>query len=506
MKKLLLIVLCVLMPSVLPAASYFLTASHFAPTTAKKHALTRIIQKQPIFFEIFTSTDNNHMLEEKDSPFHVVQAYNSWFKNLNDYIVKQGRTEFAFMQDIIDFGMSDQVAIESHNEEDVMNYGLFIYFLEGSHPYWQKLYLSAAGTFQEQLFGSAIYIRKGNPNTRQQVLVHEIGHSLSIGDSYFMAILQENVPLSSGRQPSIMNGVTPRLTCDDADALANAIYLTMKKNNPSTQDFEFQSFCQNTQGQPFLFRNGKQINHSPASVIKDGIYFFTQFCKNGDVKSVTEINFRSPYPFTNTAQNACESTPFVLQPPAVIASAAPAQWVDLTSSKKNKISFSPNTVIYEYAPLIYREISFNNDIAKTMVKVKTEKGELLYVYAILNQRQAMVFSLPDALLIIYDTQNPRQYTARHDKTLSGMPDTQVLQEIQALWKIFSKENPYIFRNFASQATLEQHMEWALQWQNYIRQNYPNPDIKIKKAKLQKKQQQKLASSIKQTAQQITTSR
>ncbi len=119
----------------------------------------------------------------------------------------------------------------------------------------------------------------------EYLALHEIGHSLRLEDTY-----DKEMPIKSGRygsaaKDSIMKD-SRRLTCDDADAIVNITWLTLKHFNENLPDLTFTSFCNST----IKFRNAQQMGRSPLTINKDGERMVYSYCKTGEVKTTTYIN------------------------------------------------------------------------------------------------------------------------------------------------------------------------------------------------------------------------
>lgn len=491
------------------AEPYILLSSHINsnPRGNNQYAIDHIVNKKPIPFDMVSKKNGTEtILPPEQSPVNPVKAYNAWFKNLNDRIIAQNRqNEFKFMQDIIDFGMSDQVLYFSDRDTVVMNDGVVLTILDGDDPYWRKLKSLAAGSFDKSLFYMGIYLRTSSPENLQRVLTHEVGHSLAVADSYGGGAAIKDILYSSDLRPSIMDRAIA-LTCDDADALANALYLTMKHKkklplNNAEADFEFKSFCQNETDEEIVFRNGMQINRRPMINFYNGYYYLTEFCKDGKIKTTTKINFRAPLNLLQTtSQSDCEGIAYTQEePPLPKDETKEYKLVDLTSGKREKIPASKNVVVYEYAPGIVREITFDNEVSQTMVKVKTSDGRLLYVYAILDEGRAFVYSVTDRLMFVYDTRDYKKYTliqGNANGKSAGGEELISPEETKAIRDFINKGRIWLYGTFESDITLDKYIMEATLWQGYMQKYYPHKDLKIKSIKISKKDMEKFSKDFK----------
>lgn len=122
--------------------------------------------------------------------------------------------------------------------------------------------------------------------------MHEIGHSLRLRDIYEGEFELKAGRYGSGRKPSIMNN-DYYLTCDDADAIINSIWLTLKQSNPNQPDLSFNSLCNDGTS----FRNAQQKNKKPLLINRNGSRMFYIYCKNGNIKSTVLSTPHNPEKF-----------------------------------------------------------------------------------------------------------------------------------------------------------------------------------------------------------------
>lgn len=394
------------------------------------------------------------------------------------------------MQKIIDFGMSDKVASETQDGELIYNGGLSVLLADQDSSYWKDFQRHVDGTFRHILSTMIIYIKNRTPDIMQKVLTHEIGHSLAIADSYAGGSQLNDIRYSSDIRPSIMNGAIT-LTCDDADALANAIYLVMKNQDPSLPDFSFSSFCKKENETGIVFKNAKQTNRKPTFQFINGKYYVTEFCRNGNIKKTLEINYKEPNALKTIAANECESVPYEIpQLPLKTENTPEAiyQQVDLSNPNRKKIPLTLNTIVQEYAPLVIREISFNSDLAQILVKIKDWRGQLLYVYAILDDTYAFGYSVPDDTSFIYNIQHHDQYTLWRDGAVFGDINPILIIQMDGLRDLIDKEKKNYYGIYKSDFQPDEYILQAFRWQEYIRKYYPVPDIKLNRIRINKKKE------------------
>lgn len=493
----------------LSAAMYTLEKSHLdlKAEGSQSFAIDHIVNKAPMPFEIAEEENGEirNIFSAENSPVDLTKAYNDWFNNLNDRIIEQGRQEeFKFMQDIIDFGMSKDLLYPADSETVGINNGVGVYILEDEDPYWRNNAPTANGTFDKSIFYMRIYLLKQEQKYLQFVLTHEVGHSLAIADSYIDTPQLENILYGSDPRSTIMDS-SNTLTCDDADALANAIFITMRNKDKIPQSmgnsFRFQSFCTPKDEERVSFQDGKQLNRKPVFAFSNGNYYLTEFCKNGEIKKTTEIYFIKPEnPLKTTINSDCEALEYKQESPSFKQNPALSyKFVDLSSAEqREKIPADKNTVVYEYAPNIVREITFDNEVSKTMVKIKNFKGQLLYVYAILDEEKAFMYSITDHLMLVYDTRDFNKYTAIQGSiksTPKGSANLITVEQLEKLRNFINKDRAWMRGTFESRKTVGNHLIEATRWQGYLQKYYPHKDFKTKAIKISKKDLERFGKGL-----------
>lgn len=483
------------------AEPYFLSDSHISRRDAlgNKYAIDIIASKQTLPFDVtLIENGEERQVEQEQSPVNITEAYQSWFKNLKSRIEEEKRTEFDSIMDIIDFGSSEKVAAPRTNM--LINNSLQVTVLSKNDPYWEKINSQGSvGTFIKNGTHMQIYVQNDYHIPAAEILLHEIGHSLGIADSYFGGTLPKDIKHGSDRRSSIMDS-SKTLTCDDADALAGAIYLAAKKQNSNQPDLEFESFCKKEDGTRIKFRNAKQLNRRPVTIASDGKYYITDFCENGEVKTSLQVNPREAQPITITTENECSSAGILnIQPEVKQDETKKNFFVDLTQKRKNKINPDANTVIYEYAPSILREITFNNEVSKTMVKVKNEDGALLYVFAILDDKRAFAASVYDGIMLIYDMKDYKKYAIYEQGKIYGAENHSDAKEVmEKLKNYINKDRRRVTQGSFTdtRAYTSSYIPQAARWQGYLQENYPQKDFKLKKINISEKDLKEFSKGFK----------
>lgn len=482
MNKLILSTLFVLLSYAAFAAPYFLIREHFQNTHPQtlKYAIEDIVNKEPIPYKIIKRTNQaEEILTESQSPVNLPKAYKDWFQNLSDLITAQNRwQEFGFMKETLDFVLSGKAFYMENTQEAPSPNTITVYIVPQTDPFWQKTRISSAGSYYPSTEDIQIYINEDAQNFMdlQYVLTHEIGHSLAISDSYPGAISLRDIEYGGEAKPSIMYS-EQTLTCDDADALASALYLSMKKNNKITGNFTFKSFCGAQEGEEILFHNSQQLDRKPSVLLSRGYYYLLEFCSDGNIKKSTKIDYREPRNiFSPTVYRNCYGIDYDENETLSADQEKPAIKINLFSNNRVTISSNKNTVIHEYAPAIVREITFGDSFSETTVRIKNKDGIILYAYAILNDRQSFVYAPPENISFIYDVSEPSQFTAlkitAKGAVTIGNQDSQTINKLIQLRNLFERENKKNYGIYVSGISLNDLIEQALRWQEYLQKYYP----------------------------------
>lgn len=504
MKKLLSSILSLSLYCSAFAAPYLIMDFHFSNKNimGNTHAIDLIVTGKSVPFDVYRkSGDEKTAFNDGESPIDVKSAYQTWFKNLKDRIEEENRTEFDFMLDVINFGVSDKVAVERDHEKSLLNDSLQVLTVSKDDPSWANRG-NSSGFFLKNGTHMEIQLLEDDYTKPQAILLHEVGHSLGIADSYPGGAHKEDLIYGSEIRPSVMNRENS-LTCDDADALASSIYLTMKDKNLYLNDFEFESFCKQDDGSRIKIRNAKQLSRKPSLLALNGKYYITEFCEEtGEIKSSIEINPRETQPITKTEYKKCKAIPFEYKKPEIKTDESKTNiFVDLSEGKHPKITPDAKTVVYESATGIVREITFNNEVSKTMVRVKNDKGQLLYVFAILDGERAFAFSPNDSLMLLYHLKDYKKYTLSIGNSAvhtENNPDAvDLLPKLRAF---INKDRLYItdgiFNDNAAAQKPASYITQAVKWQNYLQENYPHKELKVNKIKISQKDVEEFGKSLK----------
>ena len=217
------------------------------------------------------------------------------------------------------------------------------------------------------------------------------------------------------------------------------------------------------------FKKGEAASHNFFNLIDIGNAGIDAAAKNGNIKKTLEINYKEPNALKTIAANECESVPYEIpQLPLKTENTPEAiyQQVDLSDPNRKKIPLTLNTIVQEYAPLVIREISFNSDLAQILVKIKDWRGQLLYVYAILDDPYAFGYSVPDDTSFIYNIQHHDQYTLWRDGAVFGDINPILIIQMDGLRDLIDKEKKNYYGIYKSDFQPDEYILQAFRWQEY----------------------------------------
>ena len=251
-------------------------------------ALASIVRKRPVYFQV-----KNYGNKNNDLNLYVQTAFRKWFYNLEKHINAnpvQGKS-LAKYSDIIEFASSEKayLPVVSGQRPDVI-----IHFLSNYSELSEHCILGAEGCYKDKniylMYPKKISYRITDDDSDMSVLLHEIGHVFILDDLYNKSKENYTGTYGSIAKNSIMNR-SKTLTCDDADGLITAVWLTLKKQKSIfVFDLDMPSFCNNG----VSYHNGMFKNRESNYKDSSGKRTFTSYCQNGSVAQVVEfdaINF-----------------------------------------------------------------------------------------------------------------------------------------------------------------------------------------------------------------------
>lgn len=460
----------------------------------KLFAIDVLAEKRPLTYKI----------EDPDNPandYNIPGDYQKWFNNVLIRLKEKQRSELSGILDILEFG-----ATNAAYAVDTQNPLITFHFRKTGKEIYSSCGRGAAACFKFHLNKMQIYALAPNSETAYYYsdLIHEIGHSLRMEDLYDNQLPSTAGKYGSGVKPSIML-YNKELSCDDADALVNAIYLTKKLANPAFPDLVFTSFCD----QNITFKNARQQNRKPMVIDDEGKRTIYTYCKSGEIKEIRQIN---PVNYDNLIKTLQEPSECQMaQAPSYALNVdenesyyiADFKTGDILSSKKVQSSQVPDGKnIYIAIPDsagLQIEVKTDGRKIPGYVKIKDSKGRLVYLLAYLKEGYNLVYDaylsgdvLPsaEASLFIYERNNKSNYYVYRNPP---WPEIQCKASEQECKKMSN-----ILENYAHDLSKEglkyppfggfyngnhkNNIDNASSWENFLLKNYPPLNVFIEKAK------------------------
>lgn len=460
----------------------------------KLFAIDAIAAKQPLRYKI----------EDPENPannYNIPGDYQKWFNNVISRLNDQHRDELSAIMDILQFGASD-AAYKLDPQDPLITF----HFRKTRKDIYSNCVRGAAACFKFYLGKMQIYALTPNEETSYYSdLVHEIGHSLRMEDLYDDQLLSTAGKYGSGVKPSIMLH-DQLLTCDDADAIVNSIYLAKKLANPAFQDLQFTSFC----NQNITYKNARQQNRKPMIIDYEGTRTIYTYCKNGEVKSIRQIYPANYDKLLQTLQapSACsgEDLPqYPLKPnEAESYYTADLKTGKILSSKTAQYSRVPDGKnIYIAIPDsggLYIQVKTNGRDIPVSLKIKDQNGRLIYLFAYLKEGYNLVYDaylsgdlIPSsaATLFIYDRENKKDYYVYRDppwpeiQCFASESKCAEMSDLLGKYAYTLKEDGLKYPVFGgfSNGSPEKNIANASSWENFLLGNYPPITLTLDKVKL-----------------------
>lgn len=295
----------------------FILASYIpASLYAVPHALAEEVNpKRPFAIDILVRKEPlKYYFEDCSHPYaaQIAKSYQEWFSNANSYLYGEISNNFKEYKKILDFGASaDAYLCTEEDKADIK------FYVKDGYEDLRYGPRNVQGVFTYHL-GKMIIAVKQNPmqatdhfgNKTYKTLIHEIGHSLRMHDLYEGQFYSSSGKYGSGSKDSIMQN-SSYLTCDDADAILNALYLTKKLTGTNPPDLRFDSFCNYLKSPKITYKNAMILNRTPLVIDYKGSRTVYTYCKEGAPHKIIKINpnnYDALYEETQ-APAKCEYTP-----------------------------------------------------------------------------------------------------------------------------------------------------------------------------------------------------
>lgn len=469
-----LIVFCCGAPT-LGAAPYSLTTKEQDKTP---YLTQTLVQKKPIYYAI---KQGSPQLAKQ-----IAAAFTSWFTNVTTRLDDTKRKELAPLLDVVFFAAQEQNYIPSNSQQH-----LSFYFRPVVSDVCGEM---AAGCFAS--WAMAIHVSlSSNGNPPKGTLTHEIGHALQMNDLYKGAVPPESGYYSSQENTSIMNR-SKVLTCDDADAIINALYLAAQKVGRKLPDVHFTSFCQNGA----VYHNGRMLNHPPVFYDRDGVRTLYTYCQDGRVREIFRVSPRDPNHFVEQVQAPldCPAAPGTLAQKTFVPPDTGNYEVrdfltqSLLQSRQGGSAVGSTTYLTFPAGGFTLAVHQGDAFAPRYGYAVNEKGHVLYLFAFLASGYNFIYDgdFEDAhtgytAAVVYPRNNPQVFLAANgprefNRFCQGTPaQCRALkkQQKEAL-AFFAKryELPLKSIQDMQEVRYKEALRNAVRWEIFIRTRYPTLEM------------------------------
>lgn len=473
---LLLLSVCFVLPIPSAAVPHVIEAEN---KTYKTYISDLIIKKQPVLFSV----------KQQDPALQtaVAKAFASWFQNVLNHLDPAKEQQLGSLLEVIRFGAQTTNYIPVSENPNIT----FNFDNQATRSYCGR---GAGGCFFD--YDMRIYAKvdeKGLPVP--YVLVHEIGHALRMQDLYDKEFRPDNTMYGSGKQSSIMN-TDDNLTCDDADAIVNALYVSAQQQNMILPDISFTSFCTDKRA----FKNARQLNRAPMFIDYDDSRTVYTFCQDGSPRSIVRLSPSTPSEIYKTLQ-APVDCPYIaetspsLQPPENVS----YQIRDFFSHKtvaQEEVPAAKASVIYVSLPAGGFTAAFRYEHAISampgQVYVTDEKGKVVYLLAYLHNGYNFVYNFflngssdsTQGFIVVYDRKHPDQYYyyVRPKRDYACHADKEKCAEMESLLNTYTERfiqelalRKPIWGGFYLK-TPQTYIKEASLWQNLLIEFYPQLDF------------------------------
>lgn len=438
-----------------------------------------LVQKKPLRYSL---KEGEPQLDKL-----IVTAFTSWFTNVTDRLDDAKRKELAPLLDVLYFAADPQHYVRSDSRHDIS----FYFKPSVSAACGAK----AAGCFSSWAISIHILLSANGTPVSKSALAHEIGHALQMNDLYKGEIPPDGGYYSSVEKESIMNhSLAP--TCDDADAIVNALYWAAQKVGRNLPDLHFTSFCQNGA----VYHNGRMLNHPPVFYDRDGVRTLYTYCQDGRVREIWRVSPRDPNHFVEQVQAPldCPAAPGTLpQKPFVPPATGNYEVRDfLTNRILQSHPSGPANGSATYFPFpaagFTLAVHHGDAFAPRYGYAVNEKGHILYLFAFLSNGYNFVYDgdfeddhFGYAAAVVYPRNNPQVFLAANgprefNRFCQGTPaQCRALkkQQKEAL-AFFAKryELPLKSTKDLQEVSYKEALRNAVRWEIFIRTRYPTLEM------------------------------
>ncbi len=448
--------------------------------TSVPFVIDRIVKKQKVRIYADASVDRD-----------MTGYYQQFFQNILDELENKDlsyKEDLKDIMSIIEFGAKadSYQTTQEISQEEIADIKFFFAKKEYAYGLIPHCPRGAAACFNE----NRKTIHLPFPNSTRDfdfLALHEIGHSLRLEDTY-----DGQFPLTAGRygsgiRPSIMQD-SHTLTCDDADAIINVIWLTLKHFNPTQPDLVFKSLCDSK----IKFRNAQQMDRKPLLIDSNGERMVYSYCNSGEVKTTTHIRPAKGNNFYTLKEEKpdCEG-----QMPRT-HKAKPEEGVSYTikdfftkqiiEDKRVNTALAHNTYMaLPYSGGLTLLSAENKHGIPAYAAIINEKNMVIYLFAYLNNGYNMVYDFDlngqstsrnfNGTLFLYNRKdNSKVYAYRApNKETEESKNNPLRVMLYKYYELLIKSHTIPLPNLGgTPLNIKEQIQDANTWQDWLRQNYP----------------------------------
>ena len=471
---------------------------------AAPHALEdEVNPKRPFAIDILVRKEPlKYYFEDCSHPYaaQIAKSYRAWFNNAKSYLHKETDPSVEYYKEIIDFATGEEAYICTDEKDADIKF-----YVKNGGEYLNYGPRNSQGVFTYQNGKMIIAVRTDAMTERDgfNTLTHEIGHSLRMQDLYEGQFYSSSGKYGSGTKDSIMKN-SRYLTCDDADAILNALYLTKKLTGANPPDLLFDSFCNYLDSPKITYKNAMVLNRAPLVIDYKGSRTVYTYCKEGAPHKIIKINpnnYDKLYEEIQTPAE-CEYTP--LQEEKLNLNGKDSYAVaDFKTGKILSLNApSPlkgNNIFMALPESVGLALQVSTDgKVPGYIKITDKNNTVIYIMAYLEEGYNFVY---DAYLegkhnyypamFIYNRENPSKTYVYGPKEKRGPSCEGEPQECEKMAELLNKTLPLVrgnsemvlpyFGGFGAYSA-KQHIQNAKSWENYLLKNFPPMSVIGKKLK------------------------
>lgn len=445
-----------------------------------------------------TKTPLKYYFEDCSHPYaaQIAASYQSWFINVKRYMSVREDSDLQDYKDIIDFGAKEDSYICTDKQSADIEF-----YIKGGYAYLYYGSRGSQGVFKHSGNKMLIAVK---PETMTEsnnfrTITHEIGHSLRMQDLYEGEFYGSSGLYGSGQKDSIMQD-SRSLTCDDADAILNALYLTKKLKGENPADLQFVSFCDSK----ITFKNAMLLSRKPVVINYQGSRTVYTYCKDGKPHDIIKINPSNYDKLYEKVQEPveCEYTPLPENnfEPKINGGYAVADFKTGKILSLKTAGALKGKNIFMALPGsggLVLQVSTDGKVPG-YIKITDEYNTAIYVMAYLEEGYNFVYdayiegrqkSYP--AMFVYNREDPSKNYVYGPKEKDGPRCQGDAQECEKMENLLNQTLPLVrgdckmvlpyFGGFGKYSQ-KQHIENAKNWENYLLKNFPPMSVISKQLK------------------------